>query len=347
MSRRKLTRQQLWRAEKVQEERIKRAQRRDARLGESLDIHDAEERQGTLVSNFGATLEVEGEDGSRVRCSARQNIGTPVVGDRVVWQAHGEGGVVTALQPRRTLLAKPDKSGQLKGLAANLDQIIVVVAPAPLYSLDLIDNYLVAAESTGITPLILLNKIDLLDDDARAEVDRELAIYPQLGYTLIRASTHTAHGLDALHEALKGRSSVFAGQSGVGKSSLVNHFIPHEEALVGAISEQSGLGRHTTSASRLYHLPDGGSIIDSPGVREFRIWPMPDEQLVEGYREFREHLGHCRFRDCSHVHEPGCALLGAIKNGDIDPRRHASFLRLRQEMATQQTRHSELESPYG
>ncbi|MDH5786549.1 MAG: small ribosomal subunit biogenesis GTPase RsgA [Chromatiales bacterium] len=330
MAGRKLNRRQQWRAEKIQQERRERLERKQARLEENLKANGSlgEEQTGLVIASYGASLEVESEGGETLRCALRQNLPLIVVGDRVVWQAAQEGGVVTALLERRSLLSRPDAHGELKALAANLDQIIVVAAPAPAYSTELIDQYLAAAELTGITPLLLFNKYDLIDEVNRGEVEQLLHRYRDIGYRVLTSSTKVNHGLDELIDQLKGHSNVFVGQSGVGKSSLSNALMPGLDIAVKALSERSGLGQHTTSTARLYHLPQGGDVIDSPGVREFRLWAMDEATLADGFREFRPHLGHCKFRDCRHQQEPGCALKGAAERGEITPQRLASYHRI-------------------
>jgi ribosome biogenesis GTPase len=334
MSKRKLSRRQQWRVEKIQEERRRRAERKQARAEAGAEAEQTlgAEQQGLVVANFGATLELETDRGETVRCQLRQNLPLVVVGDRVVWQRSGEGGVVTALQQRRSQLARPDALGELKAVAANLDQVLVVAAPAPRYSADLINQYLAAAELTGIAPLLVFNKIDLIDSDNRSAVDTLLATYRTIGYRVLTASTKQRHGLDALIEQLKDKTSVFVGQSGVGKSSLVQSLLPEVAIDVGELSAQSGLGQHTTSTARLYHLPSGGHIIDAPGVREFRLWPMSRQALADGFIEFRPYLGQCKFRDCRHEHEPGCALREAVARGDISMMRLVSYLRIAQQL---------------
>lgn len=330
MAKRKLNRRQQWRIEKIQEERRKRVERKQQRNDEQLGKGQplGPEEEGLVVANFGASAELEDSRGMPVRCQLRQNLPGLVVGDRVVWQRSGEAGVITAVLPRNTELARPDSLGELRPVAANIDQILVVVAPAPAYSPELIDQYLAAAELTGIAPVLVFNKIDLIDERNRQAVERLLHSYSALGYPLITASTRQNHGLDALLEQLQLKTSVFVGQSGVGKSSLVKALLPDEVISVGELSEQSGLGQHTTSTSRLYHLPGGGRIIDSPGVREFRLWPMEPSALIHGFREFGPYLGQCKFRDCTHQHEPGCALREAVERGEIEARRLVSYHRI-------------------
>lgn len=334
MSKRKLTRQQTWRIDKIQEERRQRAQRKAVDLDQVDGEQLGPEQEGLVIANYGATLDVEAADGSLHRCRLRQNLELLVPGDRVIWQGIGQesAGVVIALLPRRTLLARPDALGALRPLAANIDQILVVAAPRPIYSTDLIDQYLVAAESTGITPLIVFNKVDLITTDGeREQIERDLERYRRIGYRVIRASTVAHQGLDEVIAALHDNNSVFVGQSGVGKSSLVHALLPQQEIKVGALTERSGLGRHTTSAARYYRLPGGGAIIDSPGVREFSLWHMEAPALAQGFAEFRPYLGGCRFRDCSHSHEPGCALQQAVADGAISAERLASFHRMVEE----------------
>ncbi|MCK9532961.1 MAG: small ribosomal subunit biogenesis GTPase RsgA [Gammaproteobacteria bacterium] len=324
MNKRRLTRRQAWRVNKIQEERLRRAERKTAAVTDT-DPADGPERFGRVMANYGALLEIEDETGAVHRCACRQNLGLPVVGDEVVWQAGREGlSVVTALRPRRSLLARPDASGEAKPLAANVDQILVVAAPLPRYDTELIDSYLIAAEALGIHPVIVLNKIDLLDADSRARLDADFEPYTALGYHLLRASTIERHGLDALAAELRGKTSVFVGQSGVGKSSLVNALLPTASVRVGELTEAAH-GRHTTSAARLYQLDCGGALIDSPGVRAFRLWAMTREQLARGFPEFRPLLGQCRFRDCRHEAEPGCALRAAVADGKASAERLASY----------------------
>lgn len=334
MAQRKLNRRQQWRIEKIQQERQQRLDKKLAQACEQIDPGTlGSEEKGLLIANYGATLDIEDSQGQTTRCLLRQNLPPLVVGDEVIWQRGNEGGVVTARLPRRNELARPDASGLRKSVAANLDQILVVAAPAPEYSTDLIDQYLIAAELTGIRPTLIFNKIDLIPPQRQGEIEQLLARYRDIGYQVLMASTVQVHGLDTLRSQLQGHTSVFVGQSGVGKSSLVRAFLPQESITVGALSTQSGLGQHTTSTSRLYHLPEGGNLIDSPGVRDFRLWPIPASELLQGFPDLVQYQGLCRFRDCSHRHEPGCALLQAVEQGKIHAQRLQSYLRLSEQMA--------------
>lgn len=326
MAKRKLNKRQEWRVQRIQEERVRRAERKATRL--SSDAAAGPEQEGLIIANYGAAIEVEDAAGTVRRCALRQNLDRPVVGDRVVWQPVGAEGVVTAILPRKSLLARPDMRGEMRPLAANVDCIMVVSAPLPIYETYLIDQYLAAAEATGIEPVLVLNKTDLLEQTDAGGAEATFERYAALGYSVLHSSTVRHHGLDELRQSLKDRTAVFAGQSGVGKSSLIRTLVPEQQIEVREISEQSGLGRHTTSTSRLYHLPDGGAVIDSPGVRDFRLWDMSRQELAHGFVEFRPFLGQCRFRNCRHEGEPGCALAEAKDSGAIAPERLDNFRRI-------------------
>ncbi|MCF7201135.1 small ribosomal subunit biogenesis GTPase RsgA [Pseudomonas oligotrophica] len=331
MAKRQLSRRQSWRIEKIQEERAARAARRESRALEELEGGDlGPEQHGLVIAHFGVQVEVEALDGEHagevLRCHLRANLPALVTGDRVVWRPGNQGiGVIVAQLPRHSELCRPDMRGQLKPVAANVEQIVIVFAPLPEPHANLIDRYLIAAEHAGIAPLLLLNKADLIDALNQTRIEALLAVYRQLGYPLLEVSAHDGAGMDALRARLDGRISVFVGQSGVGKSSLVNSLLPEVDTRVGALSEQTGKGTHTTTTARLFHFPAGGDLIDSPGIREFGLGHVSRDDVEAGFIEFRELLGHCRFRDCRHDREPGCALLGALADGRIQPQRLASY----------------------
>jgi ribosome biogenesis GTPase len=330
MSKRKLSRQQAWRIEKIQEERARRAARRDAETEQVLTGGElGQEREGLIVAHYGTQVAVETEPGNSQRCHLRANLEGLVTGDRVIWCDGDPMGVVVAQLDRDSVLSRPDPYGKLKPVAANIDQIILVIAPFPEPHANLIDRYLVAAETVDIEPVLLLNKTDLLNDDPalRIQVEQLLAVYPTVGYRVLHTSIKDS-GLEELHEALRERTSVFVGQSGVGKSSLVNVLLPEADLRVGALSETTQKGTHTTTTAQLFHLTCGGSLIDSPGIREFGLWHMTKEQVEQGFREFRPWLGSCKFRDCQHQQEPGCAVLGAAESGAISAGRLASYRRI-------------------
>ncbi|MCG7600343.1 small ribosomal subunit biogenesis GTPase RsgA [Halomonas sp. McH1-25] len=330
MSKRKLSRQQRWRVEKVQAERAARAEKQAAREDHALEAGEyGPEMPGRVIAHFGRTLDVQAlDDTVNHRCHLRANLEGLVTGDRVIWRRAQDGsGVVVARDTRDNVLERPDPRGQLKPVAANIDQILIVFAAEPAPFANLIDRYLVAAEATGITPVLVLNKVDLLPGDG-GELGVLLERYAALGYAVVRATTRTASGLDELHAKLRDKTSVFVGQSGVGKSSLIDRLLPDEALRIGALSEDSRKGTHTTTTARLYRLPAGGELIDSPGIREFGLTHLDERQVTEGFVEFRDVLGHCRFRDCRHRDEPGCALLEAVDRGDIAEQRFVSYRRI-------------------
>ena len=201
----------------------------------------------------------------------------------------------------------------------------IVVASRPSFQEGLIDRYLAASEIIGAQPLLVVNKADMLDAGGRYTMEERLAPFEKIGYDLLFTSNRTTDGLKELHEHLGGHTSILVGQSGVGKSSLVLSLLPDLEIRVGALSEAPGLGRHTTTVASLYHLPDGGDLIDSPGVRDFNLWTRDAGEVAYGFRDFRPFLGQCRFNNCQHVTEPGCAVSDAARRGEIEPRRLESY----------------------
>ncbi|KAA0874737.1 small ribosomal subunit biogenesis GTPase RsgA [Nitrincola tapanii] len=330
MSKRKVTRRQAWRIQKIQNERSARAGKLDANIEQQLLGGElGPEQHGLIISHFGRQVDVEAlageQQGQIIRCHMRTHLGQLVTGDRVIWRPSPDGGVVVATEARHSQLQRPNNHGELKPVAANIDQIVITFAPEPRAHANLIDRYLVASELSEIEPVLLLNKIDLLNDENRAWLEPMLEIYQQIGYRILEASTSSTEGLIELKAALQDRISVFVGQSGVGKSSLINALLPGVDLRVGALSEQSGKGRHTTTTARLFHFPEGGDLIDSPGIREFALWHIPAEDVLQGFREFQPLLGHCRFRDCRHEQEPGCAFLQALENGEISEQRFNSY----------------------
>ena len=330
MAKRKLTRRQTWRAEKIQADRLARSEKKKPEIENDLEGSElGPEQPGRIITRYGAQVDVENDEHTVYRCLFRRNLPSPVCGDRVVWQAgKNQTGVVVAVEDRQSLLERPDADNQIKPVAANIDQILVVAAPPPALDIDLINSYLVAAEKTGISPILVINKIDLLKKDSLKKLQKRLKPYESIPYTVIYASCETSHGLDDLVKSLQSKTSILVGQSGVGKSSLIQKLLPDEELKVGELSESSGLGRHTTTATRLYHFPAGGELIDSPGVRSFRLGHVSRTQLTEGFIEFRPYLGQCKFSDCRHKVEPECAIREAVETGNISQERYDGYQRL-------------------
>jgi len=288
-----------------------------------------------VLAHFGQVSLVEDQQGEVYRCATRRNLPRTVCGDRVLWQASSpREGIITQVLERETTLARPDHNNRVRPVAANLDQIVVVIATRPSFEYGMLDRYLVASELMDAAPVIVVNKSDTLDDESRHKLEQRLGIYRDIGYTQLFTSTRTTDGLKELHRQLKSHTSILVGQSGVGKSSLVQALLPDLDIRVGALSQVTGLGRHTTTASTLYHLPDGGNLIDSPGVRDFTLCEVPVNELAKGFREFEPFLGTCRFHNCLHVNEPGCAVQDAVRGGTINERRFRNYEQLVNTMST-------------
>ncbi len=260
----------------------------------------------------------------------RQHVGPVVCGDQVIIEP-GKGtdtASLLAVLPRRTQLDKSLSGGNSKLFAANIDLLLIVLACEPEPRLELLDRYLVIAEHAGITPMIVLNKIDLLQAFSTDSPPYQLQDYQALGYQVHFTSAKQCAGLPTLTSCLASKTGIFAGQSGVGKSSLTLRLIPdldeQRRIQTNALSSASH-GRHTTSMSVLYTLSHGGHIIDSPGVRDIGLEHLDTRQVAQGFVEFRPYLGRCRFADCRHRQEPGCALQQAVEQGKIAARRLASY----------------------
>ncbi len=323
------------RLSKQQQSRIQsQHQRRIARAGKSDDTDDSQlgaERRALVAARYSRHVDVrvlDGEDvGQHVKCHVRATVGSIAVGDYVVWRESNDGkGVVVAVEPRRSVIERPDGLGKLKPVAANIDRVFIVLAVYPEPHTILLDRYLVAAENAGIEAVLVLNKMDLCETEAQlAQVDEIERVYQALDYRVFRMSCENGEGIEALHEELADRVSVFVGQSGVGKSSLVNQLIPDTDAKVGRLSDHVVKGRHTTTTSGMFALPDGGYLIDSPGIREFHLNHFEKPQIYRGYREVQPLLGTCQFRDCQHAAEPGCAVQAFIDDQQMSTSREQSL----------------------
>ena len=288
------------------------------------------EQQGLIVAAHGRHYLAQA-DGQLWQCVTRGKKSDVATGDRVRFRpTSADQGVIEEILPRATLLYRSDQF-KSKLLAANLTQLLIVVATEPSFSDDLVSRALVAAEAAGILPRLVLNKIDLTDlrDAARARV----ALYEGLGYPVheVSARTDPAHAVATLQPLLQGESTILIGQSGMGKSSLVNLLVPDADIAVREISQRLDSGKHTTTFTRLYAIDETTSVIDSPGFQEFGLYHLSEGMLERAFPEFKPHLGGCRFYNCHHVAEPGCAILQAVADEQIDAGRHQLYLQLRHE----------------
>ncbi len=284
--------------------------------------------EGLVISHHGGKIIVEIGDVQLIECNVKSNLGTIVCGDRVVSEiAHNGEFRVMAILPRSNFLQRVDGFGQLKSVAANLSQILVCLSIKPEPNLYLLDQYLISAEQQGINPVIILNKIDLLTEDIKDPFRIE-TIYRPLGYEVLATSVKSGQGMDQLVSLFDHHTTVLSGVSGVGKSSITQALLPQVKIKIASISDANEEGRHTTRTSRLYHLPNEGNLIDTPGVRGFN--PALDENasLSAGFREIARLGADCRFANCQHIKEPKCAVIEALQRGEIADTRYQHYRRM-------------------
>lgn len=283
---------------------------------------------GTIAAAHGRQYLVETDDGGRLLCFPRGKRSEMACGDRVRVEPAGDGqGVIEAVAPRSTLLYRSNEFRQ-KLIAANATQIVIVVAGEPSFSDELITRAIVAAEAQDMNIVIVLNKCDLTERLDHAL--QTLKPFADLGYAVLRLSAHAS--AETLLPYLAGQSSVLVGQSGMGKSTLINALIPGSNARTREISAALDTGKHTTTQATLYRLDDRSALIDSPGLQEFGLHHLSLQEIETGFRELRSLRGKCRFRDCRHDREPDCAVLAATESGAIDRRRYAVFRSLCKEV---------------
>lgn len=278
-------------------------------------------REGTVIAAHGRHYLVELDGGEVLPCFPRGKKSEVACGDRAaITQSNDTQGVIDSVLPRKTLLYRSNEFRQ-KLIAANVTQIVIVVATEPSFSDDLVTRCLVAAESQDIPALIVLNKCDLTERLASAR--RTLEPFERLHYPILNLSAHAS--VEVLRPYLSDQTTVLVGQSGMGKSTLVNALIPDANAPTREISEALDSGKHTTTHATLYRLDERSALIDSPGLQEFGLHHLSLLELEQGFREFRPFHGHCRFRNCRHDREPGCVIREAVEAGEIDRNRYTAF----------------------
>lgn len=304
-------------------------------------------KEGVVLKGTGGVWHVRADSGETHEASLRGRLKQErdeakklAVGDRVGLEIdqRGEHWAIAEILPRHSQLARraPGEGQGERIVAANVDQVVVVFAAAkPVPHRRMLDRFLVIAEANSLESRVVINKIELVD---REQVEGEFADYAAAGYPVHFTSVKQRIGLEQLHDALAGKTSVLTGPSGVGKSSLMNSMYPGLDLRVGEISESVNKGRHTTVGALLHPLPDAGYVVDSPGLREVGMWGLASEHLDECFREFRAYIPSCRFGNCTHRVEPGCAVRAAVDKGAISAERYDSYLRLREEMEQSELR---------
>ncbi len=305
--------------------------------GDSI-VRQVDESQclaGRVLSIRGLLSDVQTVDGRRWRCVTRRLLKTlstdqrhvVAVGDRVMIRPEGDGeGFIERVDARRAVISRSSR-GRRQILVANVDQMLIVSSAAePYLKPNLIDRLLVTAEKGGIRPVICINKIDLID---AADLQPLVGVYGQLGYPVHLLSATSSFGIERLRRRLASAASVVVGQSGVGKSSLLNAIEPNLALRVGEISEETQKGKHTTTNAKLEPLASGGYVIDTPGIRQFQLWDVIAEEVAGFFRDLRPYVSRCRFPDCTHTHEADCAVKDAVADGRVDVRRYESYCQMR------------------
>ncbi len=334
MSKRRLTDQQ--------KERIQNKQK-DILAAYELHGEASGYKKAQVIAKTRSTAIITIGNNQQISAKIRQGIDPVACGDYILWQetpSHSDPIIpdqtankqqeksqdvaLVAILPRKTVLQRPTSHGPARPFAANIDCIIIVMAHKPAPRPELLDRYLVIAEAAGIRPVLVFNKCDLLEI-SRGRLPEFLNLYTDLGYTAFATSAKEGAGLDALMDFIGEQCVVFAGQSGVGKSTLIQYAVPDQEIQTGQLSANMK-GRHTTSTSILYNLPTGGQLIDTPGVRDIAVWHLDEPIVNQGFIEFAPFFGRCKFSDCQHTHEPNCALKEAILDHKISQRRFNSYL---------------------
>jgi len=283
------------------------------------------EQQATVIATFSRRMRLRLSDGTEVEARIKGKRLKPVCGDSVIAERIDKEAdwLITAIQARQNELTRPNLRGQVEVLAANLDYLVVVAAPEPRADWFIIDRYLCAAEIMHVAAAVVYNKIDLGAAAAREELEN----YAAIGYDAVQCSAETGQGMDAVSDLLTGRCAIIVGQSGVGKSSIINRLLGDTLQKTAAVSGKSREGRHTTVNSAMIPLPGGGFVIDSPGVRDYAPALESSTHAAQGFREIAALAQHCRFANCRHLREPNCAVKEAMENGQISPRRYESYKR--------------------
>jgi ribosome biogenesis GTPase / thiamine phosphate phosphatase len=306
----------------------------EAGFGLLLDVDPATVERGRVLEVHGLASTVEGPDGTTCICATRRILKTlstaqrhvVAAGDFVLFRrVNKEEGIIERVEPRQSVLARATR-GRQQIIVSNVDQMVIVSSAAePYLKPNLIDRFLISAHKSRLRPIICINKIDLVDPTSLAPL---VGAYSQMGYRVMPLSATTGFGIDRLRRAMTGCASVVVGQSGVGKSSLLNAVDPSLSLRTRPVSAETQKGRHTTTSARLWPLACGGYVVDTPGVRQFQLWDVIAEEVAAYFRDIRPYINHCRFPNCTHTHEADCAVKHAVADGRLDLRRYESYCHL-------------------
>lgn len=310
------------------------ADEEQAGFGVLLDVDPSTVEHGRVLEVNGLVSTVEDERGGLHACATRRLLKTlsttqrhvVAAGDFVLFRPIDEReGIIERVEPRKTVLSRATR-GRQQILVTNVDQLVIVASAAePYLKPNLIDRFLISAHKAGLRPIICINKIDLVDPASLAPL---VGVYSQMGYRVILISATTGFGVDRLKREMSSRASVVAGQSGVGKSSLLNAIEPGLSLKVSTVSAENQKGRHTTTSARLWPLACGGYVVDTPGIRQFQLWDVIPAEVAAYFRDLRPYINHCRFPNCTHTHETHCAVKDAVADGRLDLRRYESYCHL-------------------
>lgn len=339
-------------AEAKDRSQYKKTDKRQQAKQQKEFVGDESLLRGRILSIASKGIIVESEDGTLLTCILRGSLkkeknllkNLAAVGDFVLFQGTGlNEGMICHIEPRRTILSRAENLSRRKEqvIAANIEQVFITASVvSPELKPSLVDRYIIATQKGGMEPIVIVNKMDLLQE---AESNREIALQKELfeefliayqaaGICVIPISIHTGEGIDELKNAMKGKSSVFSGQSGVGKSSLIN-LVAGKNLRIGTLVGRTNKGAHTTTSAQLIPLEEGGWCIDTPGIKSFGVWDLDKEVIEHYFPEIFNCGSACKFPDCSHLHEAGCAVIEAVEKGEVSWMRYASFQSLMQSVS--------------